>query len=270
MPDIHDSIFPPTICNAWEDCNHDGVCHDPQTCGAIGPNAGEPGTQDDQTGNSGKSYSEKGQHVSGHAERIVTAQPTAYRVVSEPSRSWHFARTRDDAEKIACNLLKYATRCTDARIEPLYTSPSSDIPSEREAPQAIDPIISWMVTHGWLDADAEYSTADLLRALDDNYTEVGDEPQAQAVKALEWRHYPDAFPPMWCASAPIGSYSIEETAGSDSPSYDVVNPSMVTIANFDGLPEAKAAAQADFERRILSALTRPSTTEAQPVEALSK
>lgn len=97
-----------------------------------------------------------------------------------------------------------------------------------------------------------------------------DAPQAQAVKALEWRHYPDAFPPMWCASAPIGSYSIEETAGSDSPSYDVVNPSMVTIANFDGLPEAKAAAQADFERRILSALTRPSTTEAQPVEALSK
>ena len=25
--------FPPTSCNAWEDCVHDGVCHDPQSCG---------------------------------------------------------------------------------------------------------------------------------------------------------------------------------------------------------------------------------------------
>ena len=37
----------------------------------------------------------------------------------------------------------------------------------------------------------------------------------------------------------------------------------------DSLEDAKAAAQADFERRILSALTRPSTTEAKPVEALT-
>ncbi len=25
-------------CTAWEDCQHDGVCHDPKNCGAIGPN----------------------------------------------------------------------------------------------------------------------------------------------------------------------------------------------------------------------------------------
>lgn len=31
--------FPPTSCNAWEDCNHDGLCHDPQGCGGIGPNS---------------------------------------------------------------------------------------------------------------------------------------------------------------------------------------------------------------------------------------
>jgi hypothetical protein len=30
--------FPPASCNAWEDCKHDGVCHDPLTCGAVGPN----------------------------------------------------------------------------------------------------------------------------------------------------------------------------------------------------------------------------------------
>ena len=30
--------FPPNHCTAWEDCNHDGVCHDPDQCGATGPN----------------------------------------------------------------------------------------------------------------------------------------------------------------------------------------------------------------------------------------
>ena len=25
-------------CTAWEDCQHDGICHDPKNCGAIGPN----------------------------------------------------------------------------------------------------------------------------------------------------------------------------------------------------------------------------------------
>lgn len=30
--------FPPTTCTAWEDCKHDGVCHDHKGCGAKGPN----------------------------------------------------------------------------------------------------------------------------------------------------------------------------------------------------------------------------------------
>ncbi len=30
--------FPPSCCTAWEDCQHDGICHDPRGCGAIGPN----------------------------------------------------------------------------------------------------------------------------------------------------------------------------------------------------------------------------------------
>lgn len=32
------SEFPPSCCTAWEDCDHDGICHDPQQCKAIGPN----------------------------------------------------------------------------------------------------------------------------------------------------------------------------------------------------------------------------------------
>lgn len=76
-----------------------------------------------------------------------------------------------------------------------------------------------------------------------------------AVKALTWRHYPDAFPPMWVSqNAAFGNYSIEEAAGSDTPRYDVLNPTMGLMVNCDDLPDAKAAAQADYERRILSAL----------------
>ena len=30
--------YPPDRCTAWEDCNHDGVCHDPSGCAAVGPN----------------------------------------------------------------------------------------------------------------------------------------------------------------------------------------------------------------------------------------
>jgi len=33
--------FPSSSCTAWEDCNHDGICHDPAECGGIGPNARE-------------------------------------------------------------------------------------------------------------------------------------------------------------------------------------------------------------------------------------
>ena len=32
------AVFPPPHCTAWEDCNHDGICHDPKFCCAIGPN----------------------------------------------------------------------------------------------------------------------------------------------------------------------------------------------------------------------------------------
>lgn len=32
------AVFPPPYCTAWEDCNHDGICHDPKGCAAIGPN----------------------------------------------------------------------------------------------------------------------------------------------------------------------------------------------------------------------------------------
>lgn len=41
--------FPPTSCTAWEDCEHDGLCHDPKDCGGVGPNSSEP-EPDQETG----------------------------------------------------------------------------------------------------------------------------------------------------------------------------------------------------------------------------
>ncbi|MBB4146246.1 hypothetical protein [Rhizobium rhizoryzae] len=46
MGNIDTQTFPPTSCTAWEDCNHDGVCHDRQQCKAIGPN--EPSDNGDE------------------------------------------------------------------------------------------------------------------------------------------------------------------------------------------------------------------------------
>jgi hypothetical protein len=38
--------FPPSCCTAWEDCKIDGVCHDPETCGAVGPNQRDDADED--------------------------------------------------------------------------------------------------------------------------------------------------------------------------------------------------------------------------------
>lgn len=76
------------------------------------------------------------------------------------------------------------------------------------------------------------------------------------VKPLEWRdHGPDAFPArFWSAQTPFGRYEIEEETASDSPRYRLEWHSSL-ITDEDGLDAAKAAAQADYERRIRSALT---------------
>ena len=99
-----------------------------------------------------------------------------------------------------------------------------------------------------------------------------DAPQAQAVvKPLEWYPDPGAFPsPTWGAQSSFGRFIIEEVSASDTPAYEVRYTPHHLISINDSLEDAKAAAQADFERRILSALTRPSPpTEARPVEALT-
>jgi hypothetical protein len=94
-----------------------------------------------------------------------------------------------------------------------------------------------------------------------------------AVKPLEWRdHRPDSFPePAWSAHTPFGFYNIEEVSASDSPAYVVRLHAHHFIADKDGLDEAKAAAQADYEQRIRSALvTTPQPAAGWDIEEIAQ
>lgn len=85
------------------------------------------------------------------------------------------------------------------------------------------------------------------------------------VKPLEWQdHQPNSFPyPEWSAQTPFGIYSIEAVSASDSPRYEVRLNASRLIADRDGLPEAKEAAQSDYEQRIRSALVNQATIDAK-------
>lgn len=76
---------------------------------------------------------------------------------------------------------------------------------------------------------------------------------AVQVKPLEWRLVP--VPPMgeWLASSPVGLYCIPIGSGK----FPLRFRDKETIGTFYTLAEAKAAAQADFDQRIRSALAEP-------------
>jgi hypothetical protein len=99
----------------------------------------------------------------------------------------------------------------------------------------------------------EYVRASLPTKADDTDTR-GSEP---TVKPLEWTEHPSSFPsPMWGARTPFGFYNIEEISASDSPAYEA-RWEVKLVGGADSLEQAKAAAQADYETRIRSALARP-------------
>ncbi|MCZ4501004.1 MAG: hypothetical protein JWQ74_3559 [Marmoricola sp.] len=77
------------------------------------------------------------------------------------------------------------------------------------------------------------------------------------VKPLEWFEG-NSFPAekCWTASSALGVYTIDQEFGSDAYDFVVYRVSSL-IGNFEGLPEAKAIAQADYEARIRSALLPP-------------
>lgn len=87
----------------------------------------------------------------------------------------------------------------------------------------------------------------------------------QAVRALEWaeqRGYAAR------AVTEVGIYAITHYAGMSKPFKLEGAGAANWPLYFRALPEAKAAAQADYERRILSALTAVEPTEAEVERAL--
>lgn len=84
-----------------------------------------------------------------------------------------------------------------------------------------------------------------------------DSSEPVAVKPLEWRLEP--IPPMgeWLASSPVGLYCIPIGSGKLPLRFRDEK----TLATFASLEEAKAAAQADYEARIHSALASPPAKE---------
>ena len=92
---------------------------------------------------------------------------------------------------------------------------------------------------------------------------VGAEPR---VKPLEWtevtsaRSDEDPTPEHtgdYEAATPFGTYYIEQYFGSDSYGWNVTINGYDPVADKDDPEDAKAAAQTDYERRILSALANP-------------
>ena len=94
------------------------------------------------------------------------------------------------------------------------------------------------------------------------------------VKALEWRvptdhpADPDIEENVYCADGIGGRYAIskKQTVGPKRLLWMADDP--FVWAGFNSIPEAKAAAQADYERRILSALSVQPEPKAEVTEAL--
>jgi len=86
------------------------------------------------------------------------------------------------------------------------------------------------------------------------------------VKALEWAQHPSGKP-IWRAHAPnIGWYGASAIISPASWRFDGLDETVThDVADIDA---AKAAAQADYERRILSAI-EPSPDMREVVEALT-
>lgn len=79
---------------------------------------------------------------------------------------------------------------------------------------------------------------------------------AGVVKALEW--VSSTYSSTWCgARSSIGDYQVDYYEDSDGTGWTAFFGDVVVIGHYATVDEAKAAAQADYEARILSALSSP-------------
>lgn len=105
-----------------------------------------------------------------------------------------------------------------------------------------------------------------------------DGPEPVAVKALEWRYFAGAFPIAWDAETQWGRYSVEERWGpnveppdwhQDVDSKWALSFGVQLVGIYASLDAAKAAAQANYETRIRSAITHPVPADG-PADAVSE
>lgn len=182
--------------------------------------------------------------------------------------AWRY-RAADRAVKRAWVYIDRSPRCDGWQVEPLYTSPPpaagwdewtvDDSLLLRKAmsncgmagPESIETLGIDFVQHA-----RRVIRIVAERGCPPSRPDAGCDVR---VEQLEWRdHRPDAFPePAWSAQTPFGFYNIEEVSASDSPAYVVRLHAHHFVADKDDLEDAKAAAHADYERRILSALSNP-------------
>ncbi|WP_244396168.1 hypothetical protein [Afipia carboxidovorans] len=109
---------------------------------------------------------------------------------------------------------------------------------------------------GNVENDGHLNAARYMREAASAIRLAAQSPEPVTVKPLVWvDHRPDSFPePAWSAQTPFGFYNIEEVSASDCPAYVVRLHAHRFVADKDSLDAAKAAAQADYEQRIRSAL----------------
>lgn len=85
--------------------------------------------------------------------------------------------------------------------------------------------------------------------------EIAELRRVVTVKPLEWNEAREARPyQFWYAASSVGRYEIDVVSTGSSTRYDVFLRS-VRFSIKENLAEAKDASQADYERRIFSALT---------------
>lgn len=101
--------FPPERCNAWDDCQHDGLCHDPSGCGAVGPNMLEEDESADDPDTTILLQSQiepHGEYLNDIFERAVTAAAKA--MIRFPQPNYVLTKVAEEAGEVVKAGVHYA------------------------------------------------------------------------------------------------------------------------------------------------------------------
>jgi len=90
---------------------------------------------------------------------------------------------------------------------------------------------------------------------------MGSELKPFSVKKLVWVDRGEGVHPSYIAHSPVGVYAIARTKGG---LFEWWTAALRGKLEVHSLAEAKAAAQADYERRIVSAIDRRSPQKERP------